>query len=101
MTAITKFVKLTTSPDSLQTLRDVLEELAGETRKETGCILYDIHDDNADSCRVVEVWKDEAALQAHMHTAHIAKVAEIFGTLLVGAPEVEDYFPTCVAACDD
>jgi quinol monooxygenase YgiN len=98
MSAIAKFVKLTTSPEQLPALRKVLVDLAIETRKEEGCILYDIYDNGEGTCRVVELWRDAAAADAHVPLPHTASAVAAFGPMLTEEPEVDDYYPANVAA---
>lgn len=98
MSAIAKFVKLTTSSEQLPELRKVLVDLAIETRKEEGCILYDVYDNGLCTCRVVELWRDAASADAHVALPHTASAIAAFGPMLTEEPEVEDYYPVSVAA---
>lgn len=51
-----------------------LAEMVRETRKEAGCLAYDLHrpHDNARECVLVEYWRDAAALELHEASAHMA-----------------------------
>jgi quinol monooxygenase YgiN len=52
-----------------------------ETRKEEGCLLYDMHASttDADLLVFVEKWTDRAALSRHARTPHIAAWREASG----------------------
>ncbi len=59
------------------------------TRKEKGCITYDLSRDTSDASRylVYERWKTVDALKAHLETAHIKELLAELPALLDGAPE--------------
>ncbi len=54
-------------------LAEVLKKFVAPTRRESGCIQYDLHVDQSDpgSFAFYERWVDEAALEAHLKTPHI------------------------------
>lgn len=54
-----------------------------ETAKEDGCIIYRFYTDilNPRRFRIYEEWRDEAALEAHFRTAHMAVFREKIGKL--------------------
>jgi quinol monooxygenase YgiN len=57
------------------------EELVSETRKEDGCISYCLFRDIKDPSilTVIEEWESEAALDAHMKTAHFTRLVPMIG----------------------
>ena|SRR5262249_42966277 len=59
------------------------------TRKEKGCLTYDLSRDTADPTRylVYERWKSVDALKAHLETEHIKELLAELPALLDGAPE--------------
>lgn len=59
-------------------------ELAAETRKEDGCISYDVYTSNAapDTLVTVEVWRDQASLDGHMASPHMAAIMGAHGSKL-------------------
>jgi len=67
----------------------------GQTRAEAGCLAYDISRDADTPDRFVafEQWRNLAALQAHLETAHFAAVGAAIGGLLAGAPTVRVLTP--------
>jgi quinol monooxygenase YgiN len=64
--------------------RATIQAVQLETHKEPGCLLYALHVDEADPCAFVfvEAWESDAALDAHLASAHvqhlIAKSDELF-----------------------
>ncbi len=46
------------------------------TRQEAGCLEYTLHRDRSDASRLVliETWKSQAALDAHMETPHLKQM---------------------------
>ncbi len=50
-------------------------KLIEETRKETGCISYDLCEDinNINILTFIEKWEDKKSLDAHMRTAHFVE----------------------------
>lgn len=62
------------SPDAVDDLRTALQDLVAATRQEPGCLAYDLYESAAAEgvFVTVEKWSDQAALDAHMQTPHIA-----------------------------
>ena len=64
-------------------LREILEGFVAPTRKENGCLRYDLFVDLSDAGKFtfIEEWESEAALEAHSRSAHItsgrARMADI------------------------
>ncbi len=52
------------------------EELVAETRKEAGCIKYELYQDEKDPAilTMIEEWEDREALDRHMKTLHFLKI---------------------------
>jgi quinol monooxygenase YgiN len=65
------------------------------TRKEKGCITYDLNRDSRDAKRYVvyERWKSLADLAAHMKTDHIRTLLEALPDLTEGAPDLRILLP--------
>jgi quinol monooxygenase YgiN len=55
-------------------VREALESFVEPTRKEAGCLRYDLFQDVSDSLKFtfIEEWESPAALEAHGKSAHIA-----------------------------
>jgi quinol monooxygenase YgiN len=62
-------------PQNIAGLKPHMEAMLAASRAEDGCFEYSYAIDVADPglIRVFEAWRDEAALQAHFQTAHMAE----------------------------
>jgi quinol monooxygenase YgiN len=68
-------------------MKKVMLSLIEPTRKEAGCLRYELYQNKEDAADLtfVEDWEGDAALDAHMQTPHfLAAVAQI--PALAGAP---------------
>lgn len=65
-------------------VRSALLHLVAETRKEQGCINYDLHQsqEKPNEFAIYENWADAANLEAHARSAHIRAMSEIAGKIL-------------------
>jgi quinol monooxygenase YgiN len=56
----------------------VFEKLTAESRKEPGCLMFQVHKHKTDSRRffVYEQYKDDAALEAHRTSSHFLQFAK-------------------------
>ncbi|WP_300452509.1 putative quinol monooxygenase [Accumulibacter sp.] len=73
-------------PEHRETVRQALSAMLTPTRAEAGCRQYDLHVDQADPNRMVmiERWTDDAALDAHVATPHMAQLKAIIGDKTAG-----------------
>lgn len=60
-------------PGSIDAIKKAVAPCIEATRKENGCISYDLHQSitDEDTLVFVERWNDKAALEAHFHTPHL------------------------------
>lgn len=60
-------------PGEEQAVKDALQSLVEPTRKEPGCICYNLHQSKSDKSKFMfyEQWASQAALDAHGKTPHI------------------------------
>ncbi|MFZ4537090.1 putative quinol monooxygenase [Propionivibrio sp.] len=74
---------ITAKPDQAQPVRAAIDLIVPPTRAEDGCIRYDFLVDNNNDHRFViqEQWRNKAALEAHMLTAHFKALVESIGSL--------------------
>jgi len=72
-------------------LEQLLLTLVERTRKETGCIRYDLHRhlDRQGKFIFYESWTDSAALEQHRKTPHIAEFRTKAADLLAGPLQVD------------
>ena len=56
----------------------IFEKLTAESRKEPGCVMYQVHKHKTDPRRffIYEQYKDDAALEAHRTTTHFLQLAK-------------------------
>jgi len=66
---------VTVPPENLAGLRPHMIEMINATRAEDGCAAYSYAEDVAQPglIRVFEVWRDQAALDAHFRAPHMAR----------------------------
>ena len=62
------------APEQVEAIRPHLRVLVETTRRDDGCLAYDVAEDLLDPglFRVSEVWPDQASLDAHGAAPHIA-----------------------------
>lgn len=82
--------RLTTDAERRAALIDAGETVAAASRAEDGCLNYRIFQatDDENAFVIVEEWADDAALQAHFKTPHIAAFMPRLGPLLAAPPDV-------------
>jgi quinol monooxygenase YgiN len=61
-------------PESLAEVRPQLQRLVEATRRDDGCIAYDVGEDPFEPglLRFSEIWPDRASLDRHLQAPHIA-----------------------------
>eukprot|EP00020_Sapocribrum_chincoteaguense_P012275 CAMPEP_0170736094 /NCGR_PEP_ID=MMETSP0437-20130122/3437_1 /TAXON_ID=0 /ORGANISM="Sexangularia sp." /LENGTH=95 /DNA_ID=CAMNT_0011074445 /DNA_START=66 /DNA_END=353 /DNA_ORIENTATION=- len=69
---------ITAKPDKVDFVRAQIDTLVAATRQEEGNLQYDLHTDKEVSERftIYETYEDEAAVDAHMSTAHFQSFQE-------------------------
>jgi quinol monooxygenase YgiN len=86
-------LRLIAKPDKVEDLRSVVMGLVGPTRKETGCISYEVLQNAADLCdfTLIEEWTSGAALDAHLTTQHVQDAFAKGMPLLAKEPDNRRY----------
>ena len=71
---ITKRVTFIAKEGSEAKMKELLTAMVEPSKKEDGCIFYDIfvYENNPRKFMAVESWRDEAALDGHKASAHYA-----------------------------
>ncbi len=71
---ITVIAHIEAKPEHLDAVKAELLKLLDPTRKEAGCLQYDLHQDNENKNLFifVENWESHALLQQHLASEHIA-----------------------------
>ena len=82
-------------PGSENTVREALTALVDASRKEDGCVSYDLFESTSapGTFVVVEVWTGQDALDAHMKSPHMREAAGAFGAHLAAAPGIHPLRP--------
>jgi quinol monooxygenase YgiN len=73
-------------------LETLFRDLGGKVRaNEPGNVLYQLAKSRteANTYKVLELYKDEAALEAHRGSAHFKAAGPTFATILAGRPDIE------------
>jgi quinol monooxygenase YgiN len=78
-------------PGKEEELRKALLTLVPHTRKEAGCLNYDLHcsPDSPAKFLFHENWTSRALLDAHLNSAHIAALLPRMDGLCVAFPEIK------------
>ena len=81
---------ITARPETLAAVREVLVGFIEPTRKEAGCIGYQLLQDNVDPCQFtfVEEWASDEALNLHLRTPHLSAGASRLGPLMAAPMNV-------------
>lgn len=68
--------KSTVDKNNIQEFLDLSEKLVIETRKEKGCISYNLCKDNNDNevFFFIECWEDSDSFEAHLNTLHFKNI---------------------------
>ncbi len=71
--------------DKITTVIELYEELVLETRKETGCITYELYQDEKEAAvlTIIEEWEDKDALDKHMKSEHFQRIVPMVGKYVV------------------
>ena len=77
-------------PGKEAVLREVLNSLLAPTRKEAGCINYDLHQSPEDPAKFLfhENWTGKAALDAHMQMPYLQALLPRVDELCVEFPNI-------------
>jgi len=91
MKAITVVATFQAKPGKEAELKKALISLVAPTRKEAGCINYDLHISPEDPAKFLfhESWTSKAALDAHLQITHIQVLLPRLDGLCVGMPEIK------------
>ena len=84
---------ITSKPETVDQTKSILLTLIEPTRVEIGCVTYQLLQNNADPTdfTFVEEWSDDAALDAHLETEHLKRVAAVGADLFAAPPDIRRY----------
>ena len=84
MSKLTVVAKIVAKKDSIKTVKTELLKLIEPTRKEAGCIEYNLHQDNDNPAFFVfyETWENFACLEKHMNSDHFKSYVNVAGSMI-------------------
>jgi quinol monooxygenase YgiN len=79
--------------ESVGEVRDLLCGLVGPTRKESGCVSYELLQNREDPTdfTFVEEWESDAALESHAASDHIRAIGPKLQPVVAEAPDIRTY----------
>jgi quinol monooxygenase YgiN len=85
--------RITALPNKVDEVRSLLEALVEPTRREAGCISYELLQNKSDPTdfTFIEEWASDQALDAHLGTEHIQNAISGTTTLLAAPPDIRRY----------
>ncbi len=92
-TTVRVMARITARPETADALRRILQDLVGPSRDEAGCLSYELfrNQDSSVEFVTVEQWVDQAAVDAHMATPHVALAISKAGELLALPPMIHRF----------
>ena len=80
-------------PETLSEVRELLCGLVEPTRKESGCVSYELLQNREDPTdfTFVEEWESAAALESHAASDHIKATRTKLGPVVAGSPDIRTY----------
>jgi quinol monooxygenase YgiN len=83
------------TPEGVAVAGPALAELAASSSQEEGCLSYAAYESTAAPgvFVILEQWRSQADLDAHMSTPHIAAAFEVLGPVLAGDLAVHTLSP--------
>ncbi len=85
--------RIKAKPDQVNEVRQLLGALVGPTRKETGCLSYELLQNRSDPTdfTFVEEWASDAAFESHFSTDHIQSALPRVQDLAAEPPDIRTY----------
>jgi quinol monooxygenase YgiN len=80
-------------PDKVDAVRSVLLKLIEPTRKEEGCVVYELLQNQADPTdfTFVEEWQSASSLDRHAASDHVKDATEKLRGVIAKAPDIRKY----------
>lgn len=91
MKSVTVVATFQSRPGKESDLRAALIGLLAPTRKENGCLNYDLHQAPDEPMKFLfhENWTDKASLDAHLQSPHVKALLPRVNELCVAFPEIK------------
>ena len=80
-------------PEALDIVVKLAKELVTETKKEVGCLAYNLFMDDADNARlvIIEEWESQEILDIHSDSEHFKRLVPSMVYLCDKAPIIRTY----------
>lgn len=90
-TQVTVFARHKAKPGREDQLKQIFIDMVGKTRKEAGCINYDLHQspDDPAEFRFYENWTSKKHLDDHLSSPHLKSFFAIADDILAEPPEIK------------
>lgn len=91
--AVRVVARVVARPGQVEELRALLRGLIEPTRKEPGCVTYELLQNTTDPTdfTFVEEWRSEEELDAHLHSPHVTQARSRLSALAAVAPDIRRY----------
>jgi len=91
---LTVVAEMQAQPGKEEALRRAVLALIEPTRREDGCVQYDLHVHSSDPARFVfyENWTSQEHLDRHAASSHLKQFGTATADLLVKPPRIETYW---------
>ena len=91
--AVRVVARIVARPGKVEELRAVLQGLVGPTRKEPGCVTYELLQNKTDltDFTFVEEWRSEEELDAHLQSPHLQEARVRLPDLATADPDIRRY----------
>jgi quinol monooxygenase YgiN len=89
---VTMIARIAPKPGQADALRTVLTAMVAPTRREAGCVVYNLHEhgrEGTSSFSFYEIWRSEADLAEHMQTPHVISFISRLDELVDGDIGIE------------
>lgn len=85
--------RIKAQPEKVFEVRELLSGLVEPTRKESGCVSYELLQNREDPTdfTFVEEWESDAALASHAVSDHIKATRLRLGPVVAEAPDIRTY----------
>ena len=91
--ALRVVVRIRARSEKVDEVRELLRSLVGPTRKESGCVSYDLLQNREDPTdfTFVEEWESDAAFERHAASDHIKTIGPKLEPVVADAPDIRTY----------
>ena len=92
-TSLRVVARIKAKPEKVGEVRELLRGLVEPTRKEPGCISYELLQNREDPTdfTFVEEWESDAALESHAASDHLKAIGPKLQPVVVDAPDIRTY----------